>query len=131
MSKYVDDLKRKRSNETKSSTNPTKKSAPTPSSSLSRIEQLRAERYISLSDLIESVNCSFRLKRESNERTKTAAYLSRVFTGNDQTIETPETTPVVETNDRKRRYNSQFNPDMAKQNSTRYATTHDFNWREH
>jgi hypothetical protein len=49
MSKYVDDLKRKREDETKSSSTKTKKatsSISTSSSSSSRIEQLRAERYI-------------------------------------------------------------------------------------
>ena len=71
----------------------------------------------------------FRLKREAQERTKTAAYLSRVFTGSDPTPDTPE--PVrVETDDRKRRYNSQFNPDVAKQNSQQYATN-EMNWRGH
>jgi hypothetical protein len=67
------------------------------------------------------------MKRESSERTKTVAYLSRVFTGNDPAADTPPPAPV-ETDDRKRRYNSQFNPDFAKQN-TQYATTHDFDWR--
>ncbi|CAF2405210.1 unnamed protein product [Rotaria sp. Silwood2] len=119
MSKYVDDLKRKRDDENKSSSPSTKKTissvslSSSSSSSSSRIEQLRAAR----------------LKRESEERTKTAAYLSRAFTGTDQTSTTPEQTPI-ETDDRKRRYNSQFNPDFAKQN-TQYATTHDMNWREH
>ncbi|CAF1041703.1 unnamed protein product [Rotaria sordida] len=119
MSKYVDDLKRKREDENKSSSTNTKKSTPsvslssTSSSSSSRIEQLRAER----------------LKRESQERTKTAAYLSRTFTGTDPISTITEQTPI-ETDDRKRRYNSQFNPDFAKQN-TQYATTHDMNWRQH
>lgn len=114
ISTSVDELKRKRdTTETKTST---KKSAPstTSSSTQSRIEQLRAER----------------LKRESAERTKAAAYLRRVFTGNEEKSETPEPTPVIETDDRKRKYNSQFNPTMAKQNGTRYATT-DFSWRQH
>ncbi|CAF1347173.1 unnamed protein product [Rotaria sordida] len=119
MSKYVDDLKRKREDENKSSSTNTKKSTPSvslsssSSSSSSRIEQLRAER----------------LKRESQERTKTAAYLSRTFTGTDPISTITEQTPI-ETDDRKRRYNSQFNPDFAKQN-TQYATTHDMNWRQH
>ncbi|CAF3408450.1 unnamed protein product [Rotaria sp. Silwood1] len=121
MSKYVDDLKRKRDDGNKSSSTNAKKStssmslssASSSSSSSSRIEQLRAAR----------------LKRESEERTKTAAYLSRAFTGTDSTSITPEQTPI-ETDDRKRRYNSQFNPDFAKQN-TQYATTHDMNWRQH
>ena len=43
MSKYVDDLKRKREDVTKPSTNTPKKSTSS-SSSLSRVEQLRAER---------------------------------------------------------------------------------------
>ncbi len=65
-----------------------------------------------------------RLKRESEERTKTTAYLSRVITGTDPTPDaTPEPTPI-ETDDRKRRYNSQFNPDFAKQN------THDLYWKK-
>ena len=68
------------------------------------------------------LNQIFRLKRESVERTKTAAYLSRVFTGHDSTPDvTPEPTTPVETDDRKRRYNSQFNPDFAKQNSQDYS----------
>ncbi|CAF3417562.1 unnamed protein product [Rotaria sp. Silwood1] len=117
MSKYVDDLKRKRDDGNKSSSTNAKKSTSSmslsSSSSSSRIEQLRAAR----------------LKRESEERTKTAAYLSRAFTGTDSTSITPEQTPI-ETDDRKRRYNSQFNPDFAKQN-TQYATTHDMNWRQH
>jgi hypothetical protein len=75
------------------------------------------------------LNQFFRLKRETEERTKTAAYLSRVFTGDNPTPDTPEP-PRVETDDRKRRYNSQFNPDFAKQN-TQYATTHDLDWRKH
>jgi len=59
------------------------------------------------------------MKREAQERTKTAAYLSRVFTGNDPTPEsTPSASPSVEIDDRKRRYNSQFNPDFAKQNTS-------------
>ncbi|CAF1270805.1 unnamed protein product [Adineta steineri] len=117
MSKYVDDLKRKRDDETKSSSTNVKKptsSISSSSSSSSRIEQLRAER----------------LKRESQERTKTAAYLSRVFTGNESTPDTPEPVVPVETNDRKRRYNSQFNPDFAKQNTQQYATN-DMDWRKH
>jgi hypothetical protein len=71
-----------------------------------------------------------RLKREAIEHAKAAAFLTRTFTGSDPICETPDATPVIETDDRKRRYNSQFNPDMAKQN-TKYATTHDFNWRQH
>lgn len=60
------------------------------------------------------------MKREAQERTKTTAYLSRVFTGTDSTPEsTPSTTPAVEVDDRKRRYNSQFNPDFAKQNTNK------------
>ncbi|CAF1595770.1 unnamed protein product [Adineta ricciae] len=118
MSKYVDDLKRKREDENKSlSSNSTKKtsasSTSSSSSTSSRIEQLRADR----------------LKREAQERAKTATYLSRVFTGSDSTPATPE--PVrVEIDDRKRRYNSQFNPDIAKQNSQQYATN-EMNWRGH
>ncbi len=48
MSKYVDDLKRKREDENKSSslTNTKKSSSSISTSSSSRIEQLRAERYI-------------------------------------------------------------------------------------
>lgn len=66
-------------------------------------------------------NQIFRVKRETEERTKTAAYLSRVFTGNDPTPDaTPEPTPI-ETDDRKRRYNSQFNPDFAKQNTQDFS----------
>lgn len=131
MSKYVDDLKRKREDGNKSSsTNAKKPTSSTPtSSSLSRIEQLRAERYYINYFVFFSIY-SFRLKRESQERTKTAAYLSRVFTGTESTPETPEPPPPIEIDDRKRRYNSQFNPDLAKQN-TQYATTHDMNWREH
>ncbi|CAF3875593.1 unnamed protein product [Rotaria magnacalcarata] len=117
MSKYVEDLKRKRDDENKSSSTKTKKSTSSAttlsSSSASRIEQLRAQR----------------LKRESEERAKTASYLSRVFTGTDPIAATPEPTPPVETDDRKRRYHSQFNPDFAKQNTQQYATTHDMNWR--
>jgi len=118
MSKYVDDLKRKREDVTKtSSTNvkkPSSSISTSSSSSSSRIEQLRAER----------------LKRETAERQKTASYLSRVFTGNDTTPDTPEPATPIETDDRKRRYNSQYNPDIAKK-STQYATTHDMNWRQH
>ncbi|CAF0872613.1 unnamed protein product [Adineta ricciae] len=79
MSKCVDDLKRKHEDGNKSSSsNSTKKtsasSTSSSSSTTSRIEQLRADR----------------LKREAQERTKTAAYLSRVFTGSDSTPTTPE-----------------------------------------
>ena len=71
-----------------------------------------------------------RLKREAAERTKAVSYLSHVFTGTDSTqSESKETTTTVEIDDRKRRYNSQYNPDFAKQN-TQYATMHDFNWRQ-
>jgi len=133
MSKYVDDLKRKREDGNKSSSSSStsiKKSTSSisTSSSSSRIEQLRAERYI-YSFLLFSIQSIFRLKREAQERTKTTAYLSRVFTGSDPIPDTPEPIPI-ETDDRKRRYNSQFNPDFAKQN-TQYATTHDMSWREH
>ncbi len=130
MSKYVDDLKRKREDGNKSSSSSTSinKSTSSISTSSSRIEQLRAERYIDQFSLF-SIQSIFRLKREAQERTKTTAYLSRVFTGSDPIPDTPEPTPI-ETDDRKRRYNSQFNPDFAKQN-TQYATTHDMNWREH
>ncbi|CAF1590625.1 unnamed protein product [Rotaria magnacalcarata] len=89
MSKYVEDLKRKRDDENKSSSTKTKKSTSSAttlsSSSASRIEQLRAQR----------------LKRESEERAKTASYLSRVFTGTDPIAATPEPTPPVETDDPK------------------------------
>jgi hypothetical protein len=46
MSKYIDDLKRKREDENKSSssTNPKKSNSSISTSSSSRIEQLRAER---------------------------------------------------------------------------------------
>ena len=74
------------------------------------------------------MNLFLRLKRESEERVKASAYLSRIFTGSDTTSSTPESTPI-ETDERKRRYNSQFNPDFARQN-TQYATTHDINWRK-
>jgi hypothetical protein len=48
MSKHIDDLKRKRDEENKSSSTPAKKSNSSvfTSSSSSRIEQLRAQRYI-------------------------------------------------------------------------------------
>lgn len=51
MSKHIDDLKRKRDGENKSSSAPAKKaiSYVSASSSSSRIEQLRAQRYISFS----------------------------------------------------------------------------------
>jgi len=63
MSKYVDDLKRKRDDENKSSslTN-TKKSSSlisTSSSSSSRIEQLRAERYIYYTFILINYNLFF------------------------------------------------------------------------
>ena len=131
ISKSVDELKRKRDDETKTSTPSVQRPAipvlPASSSS-SRLEQLRAARYVALSSLLVS-HVSFRLKRESAERSKTDAYLSRVFTGSDPVPDTPVAKPV-ETDERKRRYNSQYNPDVAKQN-TKYATTHDMNWREH
>jgi hypothetical protein len=123
MSKYVDDLKRKREVEIKPSSSSSSNNSKKPtSSSLSRIEQLRTERYIYYFLWKYFFKSKFfRLKRETEERTKTATFLSRVFTGNDPTPDaTPEPTPI-ETDDRKRRYNSQFNPDFAKQN------TQDFN----
>jgi len=104
MNKYVDELKRKRddNSETKTITpQPQKKKTEIIANTSSRIEQLRAER----------------LKRETEERTKTANYLSKVFTG-DLPPQTPEQEPPIEIDDRKRRYNSQFHSEIARQNTT-------------
>jgi hypothetical protein len=48
----------------------------------------------------------YRLKREAEERAKA----NRLLNGDKQ----EKTQPKVELDDRKRRYNSQFNPDLAR-----------------
>ncbi|CAF0947286.1 unnamed protein product [Didymodactylos carnosus] len=107
MMKYVTELKRKQTDDESDSQIKQKKivnnkKCATDTTSMSRIEQLRAER----------------LKRETEEKTKTAAYLSKVFCA-DVPDKTPEQSIIVETDDRKRRYNSQFNPEACRQNQTK------------
>jgi hypothetical protein len=97
---HVDELLREHKKQKKggaddeaSKKKPKASSAATSSSGSSKtktIEQLRAER----------------LKRESEERLKA----HRLLTG--QTAE--RTAPKIESDDRKRRYNNQFNPEISK-----------------
>ena len=75
------------------------------------IEELRAERFLSLFAVKSSpfffLNFYFtkRLKRECEERIKAHRLLS---------VNKEKDTPQVEVDDRKRKYNNQFNPDFSR-----------------